>query len=375
MSSWSFGLLTLLFVGIGAGLYGWQAVEALDQHRRISTFRPVEATVHTVRVDMRETRTSKGGRSVTYAPIVHYEYEVDGRMHSNTQVLPKPHTGSSEWASEIASRFVEGEPCEAYYDPANPEDAFLVKEYRFLFYGLALLGVAIACIPFVIWSSMPRTQPLLVPPATDGWREAPVARTMRQRISASFLAAAAVNAGWVVTLGHYVWVAGPAETTLLYLSASAGLVAGLIPVWTMVRTLLLSRAIGEARVLLQPAPVLVGKRFQVRVEQDLRVDANVEEVVVELVCDQTAKRTSGGKTRTETSEIHRASVQVVPARLFGPGESITATAELQVPAQLDGTWLPSNSAYPRNAWRVEVDTKLSGAPDYRGRFPILVEPA
>jgi hypothetical protein len=61
-------------------------------------------------------------------------------------VLDKAPTGPEAWARTTIARFVPGNPCEAYFDPSNPSQSFLLKEYSFSPYVCTLSGLFFSLI-------------------------------------------------------------------------------------------------------------------------------------------------------------------------------------------------------------------------------------
>lgn len=128
------GLFCLLFVGIGL-------LTLAKEHHRLSTYRPVEATVLRVGVD---TRADSDGS--TYAPLVEYRYRVAGRTYTASRVTPLNESRSGRWAHRLAARFSIGAVHTAYYDPDSPADAFLVRSRSIIpwaFIGMPLVMLTI----------------------------------------------------------------------------------------------------------------------------------------------------------------------------------------------------------------------------------------
>lgn len=103
--------------------------------RELRTFRPVEATIL-------ESAVRDGpGRGANFYPHVRFAYIVDGTSYVSSTY------GSGGWTSEreekpraIAARYAVGTRHTAWYDPAEPARAVLVRELDWLALALALLG-------------------------------------------------------------------------------------------------------------------------------------------------------------------------------------------------------------------------------------------
>jgi hypothetical protein len=127
-----------IFLGVGATM-------AFNENRRLTTYRPVEATVLSTRVD--EHSDSDGS---TYEPVVEYRYFVNDRPYTASRVTPLKMSRSGRWAHRVIAKYSVGATYMAYYDPADPSEAFLMRTRSFIPWafiliptiGLILLGVA-----------------------------------------------------------------------------------------------------------------------------------------------------------------------------------------------------------------------------------------
>jgi hypothetical protein len=115
------------------------AVLMVLQVERLASWRPVQATVLSTRIDA--VRGSKGG--VSYRPVVTYTYNIAGRSYSSNSVSVISVSQSYAWASSIIARYTPGSQVTAYVNPRNPRGAFLVHE-------LSLLPLIIMFIPMLV---------------------------------------------------------------------------------------------------------------------------------------------------------------------------------------------------------------------------------
>ena len=127
-----------IFLGVGA-------VMLFNENRRLTTYRPVEATVLDTRVE--EHSDSDGS---TYEPVVTYRYYVNDRPYTASRVTPLKMSRSGRWAYRVIAKYHTGATYTAYYDPAEPSEAFLMRSrsvipWAFIMIptiGLVILGVA-----------------------------------------------------------------------------------------------------------------------------------------------------------------------------------------------------------------------------------------
>ncbi|MBX6364792.1 MAG: DUF3592 domain-containing protein [Gemmatimonadetes bacterium] len=125
---------------VGAGLVFFVAVGfamAFTQERRLAAYRPAPAYILSATVE--QVRATGAKRTDTYLPVVRYHYQVDGRTYQGTRVTPLGESRGREWAQRLTEHFPPGALAVAYYDPADPGTAFLVRQRSFIPY------IVIAC--------------------------------------------------------------------------------------------------------------------------------------------------------------------------------------------------------------------------------------
>lgn len=130
--------IALIFVAFGAVFGGFGVVNLTREYRRLATWLPVEATVLQKRVDVRYD--SDGN---TYRPEVTYRYAVDDRVYTSTHTLPLNESRSGRWAYRVIDRFTIGARYTAWYDPANPADAFIVRSHSIIAPVFTAIGVVV----------------------------------------------------------------------------------------------------------------------------------------------------------------------------------------------------------------------------------------
>ncbi|HVH68334.1 MAG TPA: DUF3592 domain-containing protein [Gemmatimonadales bacterium] len=128
------GAFLALFVAVGLGLFGSEVY-------RVVTWQPVDARV--LSTDIKAVRGDKG---TTYAPVVRYQYSLDGVQYQSDRVLPLNMSASWTWATKLRDRFRPGAIVTAYVNPSRPASAFLVHEVSlmpllFVAFPLAMVGI------------------------------------------------------------------------------------------------------------------------------------------------------------------------------------------------------------------------------------------
>jgi len=140
MSRWVIviGLLTML-IGIGGAGYGVWTI--WDQHRVITSARPVKAKV----IDHR-TKDLKAKGVVVKVPLVKYEYTVNQQPYTCESVTPAEMMLPDTWAASVFQQFPIGAQTEAKYDPSDPSKAFLIAKYAAEPYLPLLVSLVIAAL-------------------------------------------------------------------------------------------------------------------------------------------------------------------------------------------------------------------------------------
>jgi hypothetical protein len=122
-----YGVADIAFLVLG-GIFGTGSFTMLglviyaihSRHRAQQTYLPVDAVVVSQRLIE---------HSETYEPRVEYEFVLDGVTHKSSNVWAGPNDSSSLWlkdAQQILDQFPVGQQVQAFYDPDDPEQAFLL---------------------------------------------------------------------------------------------------------------------------------------------------------------------------------------------------------------------------------------------------------
>lgn len=129
-------LFGLVFGGIGGTIM-------FREHLRLTTWLPVEATVLNKSVD-----THSDSDGTTYSPVVVYQYNVNGRPYTSSSVLVTKESRSGGWARKIVEEYELNRSYTAWYNPADPGQAFLRRSRSivaaiFTAVGALILGIAV----------------------------------------------------------------------------------------------------------------------------------------------------------------------------------------------------------------------------------------
>ena len=134
---WVMGAFCCVFLAIGTRMLA-------KEQRRLSVFRPVEATVLSARVA--EHSDSDGS---TYEPVVVYRYRVGDRSYTASGVTPLREASTGGWARRVIARYQIGGHYTAFYDPENPGEAYLLRSRSVIpwaFVAFSVVGLAFIAI-------------------------------------------------------------------------------------------------------------------------------------------------------------------------------------------------------------------------------------
>lgn len=90
----------------------------------------------------------KGSASDRYAPVIRYEYEVEGRRYTNDRYqFGKEERLSESTAGKIVSNYNKGETVEVFYHPEDPQKSTLLTSTSFNPFGV-LFGPVVVLAGF-----------------------------------------------------------------------------------------------------------------------------------------------------------------------------------------------------------------------------------
>lgn len=357
-----FTAIPMVFIGIGANL-------ALQQDSKIHTFRPVQVTIDSSEV--KTTRGSKGGS--TYSPDVTYEYDVDGAHYTSSQTLVSSlSTSDYNWAEGIVNRYHQGQKAEAYFNPFNPGDAFLVKEHSFFPYFFILFpmihltigqGAILAALGY-----FGVNRPIAIA-QTDGWYQIQPDVSITNRRKFALLACLWWYGVGGFTLGHFFYVTENRADFAFVLGGSIYCALGLISLIPAIRWSLILHELADPIVRMPKAPLQHGELTDVEVTLKTNSELRIRDVQVGLLCQQAERQYSGGAASTLKRMIHEKWETISENKTFRSDQKFKVEAKVQVPENDPN---PSVLGSYTNKWMIGVKVNIEKGTSYFGKFPIDV---
>jgi hypothetical protein len=357
------------------------AVLAYRQHQFIASSQAVPATITKSYVQTQDHR-SGGKRRTRYVPVINYTYVVSGQRYNGDRIYPgdMSSTGSGD-AHDVVSKFpvapeagIEfgGTPnATAYYDRDQPSRAFLVRQHGFGPYAFILfpmIHMSIGVLVAVGLKNSKRPDPVMKAP---GRWELPSGMPIGQKLSK----AAGMTALWMgvgaAVAGHYFSVAEkPYETGALWMFGIYFAI-GLIPLWVTVHYFRLKSRVGDATVTVDSWPIRRGQLTAVNVQIDLAGGGRVDSGTVKLICKETTRTTSGGKTQTNTRDCWSDEQPFTKPQDLMSDRTIKGEARFVPAIHEPASSEKGQRHYPKIEWEILVAIKRPG-PDYRARFVVEV---
>jgi hypothetical protein len=134
-------IYTILFLVLGIAFLIWGTGKIINQHQKNTSFLPVKAIVLSTDINRYYNN---------YWPVVNYEYQVGDKIYRSSNVFSMSRSFGKDWARDVAGQYKEDSGCNAFYDPKNPADAYLVKYYQFTPYGINCLSLLFFLVALIV---------------------------------------------------------------------------------------------------------------------------------------------------------------------------------------------------------------------------------
>jgi len=115
------------------------------------TYRPTSAVVDSTAIEVRGSRNGDN-----YVPRVYFSYSVDGRAYHGTRVTPADLRGKRRWAEQLVANYQPHAHVTSYYDPEQPDRAFLRHSVGSFGGMVAIFGVWVTLATALVWRAARR---------------------------------------------------------------------------------------------------------------------------------------------------------------------------------------------------------------------------
>ena len=367
---WYFGAI-FGFAGLLVVTIGWWMVAV--QHHRLVSYVPVRARILESRVEA--SKGSKG--STTYAPIIRYSYEVDGKRYQSDRVAAVGKFSSSgPWASRMQAAYRVGHEATAWRSLDDPGSAFLSRDVESFPHILALFG-----LPFLIigiWASFITIHGSRAPAPPvarrDGWFELREQGTTSGRFRFWAVVTLAWCAWFAAVVGDY-WMLNAHRFDLFsWIIAGIGGAGAIVGVVLTRRYWRLGRDFLAAELCANSDSFQLGRPVEFRLRQSLGRGLRIQEVAIGAVCMRSDRIKTGSSVNyPPASEVSSCWKTVELGRIYAPGAEVAATAALLLPPAAAASTPPRSRDYPIFQWFIVLRVQAEGEPQLTVRFPVIVE--
>ena len=353
----------------------------------------------------------QGEDGTVFRPEIQIEFQVDGDTYKiwtyDVHTL-RDNGYSSDWEAteEKARGFAVGRSYYCWYNPANPNEAVLVRGSNWWVWLTLSIPVS-----FVLVGGIGLTY------TTFGWgksaeRKAVSAKTAVEldlsngdRTQADFPCIPAgkditdspgtklafrlpigTSPGWVLFGWAAACLAYNGVVSIFVYGAVAGHVGGVpdwfltifilpfaaIGIWLIVlfaRQLMINTGVGPTMVEISDQPLYPGERYRLSLTQTGRL--KIGSLRVSLVCDEEATYRHGTDTRTESQRVYQQVVLEQNRLDLKRGRSFEANCDIELPK---GAMHSFKSEHNEVSWKVVVKGQVASWPDYERCFPVIVYP-
>lgn len=366
------GSILLIAAASIALIFGISAI--YNYKKKLDSYLPVNAYIVSTKVEEHISTSSRGGTSTSYEPVVHFKFLVNDREFESSSVFPKyVNWGDGyEWAAEFIGKFKEGMEVDAFYDPALPENAFLIKQYPFVYYGFFV------CLPmfFVLFgihllTQSKNTLKKPIPPVkldSQQFEILPYIKPSEYKWATLVMFTIAVSMGlW--TFWHYFSHAQPPYENMAYYFVIFYGVIFLIITRYLIHFLMLGRSIDDARIYTDTNDFFLGQTFNAMVHQQFKKKMSINKVTLVLKAEAFLR---GGRG-VGSYPHHTKRKTVLKDRHVDKGEAVESPWKVKIPTEKQPTTLPGEKVDPRYQWRLELKVSIRNRPDYRAKYPIIVK--
>ncbi len=354
----------------------------------------------------RLARLEPAGETPEYCVELTVAYDDDhGEKHHGVYQGP-PHTDKAAKQAELDA-FTRGEPISCWYDPADPAKVRLTRPSPWRVYlailvlgsfiliggggviytalqvgtsaerraAIAKRAAGIELIRDVLpsrkdYPNVPRDANLTNSPGTTLTYRLPIAQSPGWRL----LAAASFCLLWNSMAAVFVVLASRSHFSgrpdwLLTMATGPCLAVGVWAIYYFLKEFLLTTWIGPTSIEISELPLFPNGCYEIFVTQSGQLE--VHSLRVLLVCEEEATYRQGTDVRNEVKRVFEDEVFCHERFDILPGKPFSYRCHLMVPPGSMHSFQTDNNAV---RWKLIVENRIAGWPDYERHFPIVVYP-
>lgn len=378
----------------------------IPEWRVNNRFRPVTCRI----VDKKVEETTDQG-SVNYRPRLQVEYVVgDQSFRPWTYDVGGVYSASRDEQQAVLDQYQVGATYPAWYDPAEPGRAVLVRSYTWFAWLMLLLPTSFISVGGggMIYTllnrgksverrkaehPLPVARDLLEPLAlTEELPSHPTiprdrhltnspGTTLRFRLPGrshpawmlGFLFGATLVVGTAAAI--FSWMAGELILAgepdwFLTLFCLPWIAVGAILAFQFARRAWFQLEVGPTIVEISDHPLVLGERYRVLVAQAGR--RTIQSLRLLLVCQERATFQQGTNTRTEKRRVYQQEVLSRQLLASRPGEAATVEGELELP---EAAMHSFRAEHNEISWSLVVAGEAEGWPPFQREYPLVIYPA
>ncbi len=366
------GVAVVVLLMVAGGIYGIGRQWRVDH-----TYQSVPAKITMARISI---INSNG--FLYYRPNLTYQYAVAGKLYTAHAIHGHQRVGTRPWAAAILRHYPPGAEARAWYDPANPQTALLVRPFSFAFYLMVLVPVMIALV--VAWAWRTVLAPLVGPilnvdpqPTADGWFVLQPRHTIGGQIKFWILVLLIWLAAMALVFGQYFVMAGRHYQSLAVAGLVVGVLLALVPLAMSLRWLWIFGRMQEPVITINKARPKMGQTVEVRFAQRFRRNLPVEQIAMEMSCHRQAMFVSdllrSGSQLVEDIPW-RSAQPLVTSTTATVKNPLAGSAAYELPASLEP--IPKFKIRPARVilrWQGRLDVVAGGRRIHRAIYPFTVE--
>jgi len=362
------GIASAIF---GIFILGWGIVETFSQHHKAQTYQAVDAVI-----TLSEATERRGLKRTRYNAHVEFEYEVAGQKYTSENINSDVSTRPKSEA--FVEKYPAGTKTTAYYDPANPAEAMLVRRYSAGPYNAILFGLLI--IEISAWWARHELKKGTLPAAplqqADGWYQLP----LNSKINTSILRVFVRGGVWLGLItfcrSDYFSVSQESPgwemlvlTIIYYTVGTICLLLGLLT--TAVRL-----NFNDPEVFINQPIAEQGGTIRVRVQQPICKSGTMQKMRVTLKCTTTEviRGESAKETKDKETVEFEKEYNALESYQAQAGENLEHEFEIDIPTAHPPTITAAENPDLFTRWTLHYHMLKTSLVMYGDNFVLHVKP-